>query len=191
MIYRITEDMEQYMRFHIESMELYAKMGDDITINLGGSRERYASIWNTPNCHFYTNESDFPDAIKVPDITLWTTRLLLNEKALDILRAPLQEICEFLPVNCEGNTYHIANILCIAEDRHALDIEHSRYHEIDGYKMDLECIAFREERLNGVPLFKSEYDACNRIFCTEKFRDLIDTHQLKGILFRTDLAGLA
>jgi hypothetical protein len=188
MLYRLIDDYDQYMTFFIEPKELRAKMGDDIKIYMGAAPDRYLDYWVKPDVTFY-REDEYPQAFAIPDLTLWGEFLVLNGKAYDTLSSKLGSYGEFLPVNCEGITYYLLNVLTFAEDHNALNKAESEYYEMDGLRTGLKKITFKEEQLEGVLLFRAEYEGYGRIFCSSEFKQLVEALKLKGLKFRTELEG--
>lgn len=188
-VYRLSVDANQYMEFDIPPTELRSKMGDEIRIHMGAGLAEYKDTWVAPNGVFY-NESDYyPDAIKIPDLTIWAKHLVLNEKAYNLLKPLLADLGELLPVNCEGFTYYIFNLLTTAEMFDGLDDKKCEFNMLDGHQTDLKSISFHESKLENTLLFKSDYDYKVRLYCNEKFKKMITDEKLTGLIFNTDLSG--
>lgn len=189
MIYRLSTSNEEFMVLHIEPKELRSKMGDDIVIHMGAAPQKYLGHWVKPDATFYIPE-DFPEAIGIPDITLWSEYLVLNEKAHAALSARLSGYGEFLPLNCEGNKYYIFNVLKIIDDTGGVDeVRSIRKIENDIF-LGIDKLMFNEDIVAGTLVFRTAFDDHQRIFCTEPFKQLVEDAGLNGIKFKTDLEGL-
>ncbi|GMR16781.1 MAG: hypothetical protein BMS9Abin31_1161 [Gammaproteobacteria bacterium] len=189
MVYRLAANNDRYMVFHIEPKELRSKMGDDIKIHMGAAPDKYINNWVKPNSTFYKPDN-FPDAFDIPDLALWGEYLVLNEKAYEVLHLKLDSYGEFLPVNCEGLTYYLFNVLKDAEDYNGLDEAESEYNMFEGSQTHLKKLVFKEDALASILLFRSKYEGHNRIFCNNEFKHLVEASKFNGLIFKTDLEGL-
>lgn len=186
MIYRISTNNEQYMAIHIEPKELRAKMGDDIMIHMGAEPTHYLDHWVKPDATFYIPD-DFPNAIKIPDLTLWGEFLVFNQKAFDALSVQLGDYGEFMPVNCEGNNYYIFNILKFVDDIAGIDKSQSVRKEQSGIYLGVDKLVFKEDVIGKLLVFRTEFDDYQRVFCTDNFKANTLTEGLNGINFGTEL----
>lgn len=176
------------MVFHIEPKELRARMGDNIMIHLGAAPDNYLPDWIKPDATFYIPDN-YPDALDIPDITLWGEHMVLNEKAHTALYEKLGEYGEFLPVNCEGNNYYILNILNIIDRIGGVDEAQSARKTENDIFLGVEKLVFNEDIVNGALVFRTAFDDHQRVFCTDAFKQLVDDSGLCGIVFKTDLEG--
>lgn len=190
MTYRISTDNDRFMAFHIEPKELRARMGDDIMIHMGAEPARYLDRWVRPDAGFYIPD-DFPKAIKIPDLTLLSEFLVLNQKAHDALAKQLDGYGEFLPVNCEGNHYYIFNILKMADAMGGVDEKQSIRKEQSGIYLGIEKLVFNEDVVADLLAFRTKLDDYQRVFCSEKFKQLVIDENLLGVKFQDNLEGIA
>ncbi len=184
MIYRLRFDRFNYMVFDIWPDEVEAKLGDMFIL--------HEPLWKTfwkPLCAQFTDDSDKHNVIKLPDITCWfTDRLALNQTAYDALASLLEPYGELLPVTCEGVPYWILHVtkktgMEVVE----LTKSHREVIEEADY-IGMQSLVFKEEKLKDLLIFQTEFSGYKNIYCTEKFKALVEAAGLKGLLFSTDLA---
>jgi len=185
MIYRLRYDRENFLVFYISPHEIGAKLGNPFVL-----RRNPISAWKEnwkPLSVEFADESDKKDVTAPPDITVWfTDNLVLNQRAYQALQDTLSPYGEFLPVHCEGIEYWVLHITKCA-DPGAIDEKNSARHIDESSFINLERLAFNEDKLSDVLLFRTEYTGYRNIYCTEKFKTLIEGAGLKGLLFTDDL----
>ena len=128
----------------------------------------------------------------IADISGWSgNALVFNQKAFDVCAEHLEQLGEFLAIDAEGIPYYLFNTLYHVPDS-MVDVSQSELAESEGIALGAKKLAFVEERIDRTNpmLFKTHYDFGAGTFCTEKFKTLIEEHQLTGLLFGTDLAPL-
>jgi len=59
--------------------------------------------------------------------------------------------------------------------------------DITGY-VDMQALSFKEESLEGKLIFQTEFNNYRNMYCTGRFKTLVEKLGLKGLYFSTDLA---
>ena len=120
----------------------------------------------------------------IPDISKWIDgTLVLSPKAFDLLEEHLAPFGEFLCVFNEGEKFCIFNCLTMVD----ADPKHSQLDEHD-IPSQLE---FTPEATEGKLVFKTAFDGCYSLYCSNQFVDLIRQSMLTGIRFEENLTRLA
>ena len=191
-IYRLHTDHENFLYFDCTPYELRAKMGRDFRYFINRTPKAQTN-WIKPNAVF-RQDNQSPKATNLPDISSWVgSHPVFNQKAYYALAKPLKNYGEFLPVNVEGNTYYIFNILNVLDESFIdLDKSEQEFETIDGETMrtGLHKLQFKENLLNDTLVFKTAYDDYINVFCNDKFKQLVEEADLKGIIFKLDLASV-
>lgn len=183
MIYRLRFDRFNYLVGDISLDEIKAKTGNYFALDA----ELWADIWQPMQIGF-RDDSDAQNVVTPPDITCWfTDNIFLNQKAYDVLREILIGYGELLPCKCEGVNYWVLHVTKKTGLNVVDQTQSERIVEAGGY-IDMRSLAFNEDKLKDVLIFKTEFSNYRNIYCTEKFKSLVETTGLKGLLFSNDLA---
>ena len=185
MIYRLRFDRFNFLVGDISLDEVKAKTGHYFALDA----PLWSDIWRPMEIAF-RDDSDEQNVVIPPDITCWLTdNLFLNKTACDAIGGQLTKYGELLPCTCEGIPYWILHVTN-KTGMDAIDLSKSeRVVEAGGY-IDMQSLVFKEARLRGDLIFKTEFSNYRNIYCTEEFKSLIESLDLKGLLFSTDLAGI-
>ena len=185
MIYKLRYDRFNYLVFEIMPDEVEEKLGDYFILD----EPLWTDFWKPLNAIFF-DDSDNKNVITPPDITCWfIDRLVLNEKAYQLLSKRLAPYGELLPVKCEGVPYWVLHITkltkmdAVDEDNSERVIEESSY-------IDMKRLVFKEDKVKDLLLFKTEFDDYKNIYCSEQFKGLVEDAGLEGLVFSTDLASI-
>jgi len=182
-VYRLTYNIDDYMKFALDDYELITLMGDDF--NIHGFGEPMMDIWKTPNGLFNLSDTG---SVKIPDISQWMEHVpVFNQMAYDIFYDLLKEDAEFLPVTIEGNNYYLVNLTTFI-DNQIIDENNSEKRFVDGHEMGAKKLAFHHDQIpDELLLFKTHYDYGTTIFCGDRFKLLVEKHKLSGLLFSNEL----
>lgn len=191
-IYRIREDHDNFLMFNLTPDELRSKMGRRFRYFINRTPKSLPD-WVTPDATF-KKDTQIKGADNLPDISYWTTsHMVLNQKAYDSLSNNLSTYGEFLPVNVEGNSYYIFNVLKLVDESFVnLDMSEREYEGEGELKMQvgLHKLKFREDLLEDTLVFKTEFDTYLNIFCGDEFKNMVEMAGLTGVLFKEDLASI-
>lgn len=190
MIYRLKFDRFRFLTFDISPDEWIAKLGASYIFQL--DEPCWSEFWPEINGRFF-NDSDSTDLPKVPDISVWFMQnLVLNSAARESLERDhpewIESAGEILPIKCERIDYYVWHITCFAADD---CIDHSlseRLVEESGHT-ELKNLAFKPDFNPKYPVFHTDYDGGQALFCTNSFRDWVDAAGLQGLVFSEDLVN--
>ncbi|MGI9278050.1 MAG: hypothetical protein ACR2PX_00210 [Endozoicomonas sp.] len=179
MIFRIEYNSDLYMAAYISSLQLVKILRGSTGKDFNGS---LAANWNSVNG---TLEQKKPGAeAHTPDITFWQHHLALSPAAYEALNSFLSGYGELLPMTIDDDTWYIWNATTLADDciDHVASEQTLRNGKVTGIKQ----LSFSE--LPTPPIFKLTYDKRVRIFCTSEFKSLVESLELSGLTFSTNLA---
>lgn len=178
MIYQVKYSRD-YMYFVMGDLEILSIMPDFNLYDFGGD---LSFEWLTPPGEFIKSDGG---SIKLPDVACWgDTRPVLNAKAHERLAPFLNSFGEFLPVSVEGITYFMYN-LKIQLGEEIVDTDNCKVVMQDGYQVDVDQMVFFNDKVNDdeTPLFSVEFDRGVRLFCGDRFKNLIESEGLSGLTF--------
>jgi hypothetical protein len=109
--------------------------------------------------------------------------LTFRERAVEVLKDILEKYGELLPLITEdGEKLYVHNTFVLPN---ALDEEKTEFFRVDGIKriLGVTKAVFREDIVRGVDMFRVP-PMLNVIYVSDRFVDLVNKHNLKGIEFR-------
>ena len=182
MIYKLNDDFPNTCLLLIDGVELHTKMP---TYRPRFFAKPRLDEWVMPKASFFFGESAEEMKEDLPDITIWSTGLLvLNQKAYEVFHKLLANAGEFLPISVYGETYYLFNTLYVIPDT-AID-KIKAVDVIDtGVHLGQTNVAFDENFLNDkkILVFKSNTNKLLHSFCAERFKSVYEMNNLKGIIF--------
>jgi hypothetical protein len=110
--------------------------------------------------------------------------LFLREKAAEVLKDMLEKFGELLPLVTEkGEVLYIHNTTFVLPN--ALDEEKAEFYRVDGIDriLGVRKPVFREDIVRGADLFRLPAELSSRTYVSDKFVDLVNKHNLKGLEF--------
>jgi hypothetical protein len=120
----------------------------------------------------------------IPDISSWYGSVLtLSLDAKNKLEKFLNPIGELLPITVSGDQFYLFN--CFEIGIH--DEINSKYLKSEGEIIGIDLISFNETDVKNKLVFKTKFDNCGTIYCTDKFKDLVASLNLNGLKFSNDL----
>ena len=124
----------------------------------------------------------------IPDISVWNLScLIMNDKAKAVLEPELKNIGEFLPLK---NGFYIYNCLnsvdgdVIEQAHSSVDINHSDLAQLP------KELYMLEEKVSDKFLFKPAFAHYGFLVCLDRFKEIVESHNLSGILFESDLSQI-
>lgn len=187
MIYKLRFDRNKYLVFELPTEELKNKLGKTYFLSL--KKESWKSFWEEIQAEFL-DESERGHKPGLPDITCWfTDQLVLSEHAYQSLKGLLEPYGEFLPVQYSGQPYWVFHITeltgmdVIDETKSARNIDESGF-------IDVDKLSFQEDKVSGLLVFKTEFNGYKSVYCTQQFKDAVESKGLRGLEFETDLVSI-
>ncbi len=166
---------------------------DDIEHTIGDyfllDQDYWADFWKPIKTEFI-DDSDSGSVIHPPDITLWgtTNNFICNEKSYHALKDELEAYGEWLPLTCE----HIPYWLLHATKKMSIDaVDTKKSERSTNILGDIEAskIIFKDNAVKDQLIFLTEYNRYKNIYCSERFKHLIDALELKGLVFSEDMTN--
>lgn len=176
-IYAIRRDGYKYQELDLDINDFIDDFPEEIDYgtahDFSSENLKMAGFWKLYSTGF--SEIEGQENL-IPDICNWIdATLLLSPKAHRLLGDTLVPFGEFLPIVIEGETYQIFNCLTTAEVN---DKASTETH-----------LEFDEASVGESLAFKSPFQLCQDIYCTERLKSLIEDFDLKGIVFDTRLSS--
>jgi|SRR5690606_4753754 len=183
MIYKLRADRENYLNFYIDAYVIEKTIGDFFLLN----QDHWVEFWK-PLPILFQDDSDRRNIVVPPDITVWATEncLALNQKAYTALKNKLHTFGEFLPLQSEGTPYWLFHSTKKTDISHVDLSKSSRTIDEVDY-IDVQTLAFKEETLDDLLVFQTEFNGYQNLYCTDNFRKLIESLRLNGLQFSEDL----
>ena len=123
-------------------------------------------------CHFCPRSSFYP-----------SLNLNMSIESAELLKERLANFGEFLPVKAEGNSMVLFNLLTFGQEQKDMCL--TKYE--DGFEDGLELLTFEQDNIQNKLLFKSKLEGAQKVYCTDEFKNIIQSNNLKGLVFDEDL----
>ncbi|WP_193051168.1 hypothetical protein [Pseudoalteromonas undina] len=117
------------------------------------------------------------------DISLLGKFLIMKMPVYELLKEHLASFGEFLPVKAEGNNMMLFNLLTFGQEQKDMCL--TKYE--DGFEDGLELLTFEKDDIQSKLLFKSKLEGAQKVYCTDEFKNIIHSNNLKGLVFDEDL----
>lgn len=104
-----------------------------------------------------------------------------SAKAVEVFRPLLEQYVEFLLLRTEVGDYFALNV----EFLDCLDVIHSviKRAESDGSIIGVDKYAFYQDRIADVHMFRVAELGLNRLFVSNRFREVYEKNKFKGLLY--------
>jgi len=186
MIYRISDAYNEYLNIDIDPFDLLEAMGGSISPEQFDSYawdlRSLRDIWVDIGGSFMADD----ESLIKPDIAIWdSSNLVLSPKAFMAIGDKLEKYGEFMPITIEGETYQVFH--CLNAINADLSVSKSIIKE--GFWQGVSALGFDEYSTINQLVFTARFDRCSTLFCSDDFKQLIDSHMLKGLIFNEDLVG--
>lgn len=178
-IYQILQNDSDYITLYFDPDEVEDKRGGDDFLFFTTPKS-YASDW-VP-LELSIKACDSPPVI--PSISTWQNYLVLHDSAYQALEDLLGHYGELLPCMYQEAKFYLFNPLTIAEDLNAVvpGSVTKRGNLLSG-------INFDENKLESVPVFRTK-ESYISIYCTEVFKESVQSSNLDGLLFNANLTQI-
>ncbi|WP_062567426.1 hypothetical protein [Pseudoalteromonas arabiensis] len=117
------------------------------------------------------------------DISRLGKFLIMKMPVYELLKEQLVSFGEFLPVKAEGNSMMLFNLLTFGQEQKDMCL--TKYE--DGFEDGLELLNFEQDDIQNKLLFKSRLEGAQKVYCTDEFKNIIQSNSLKGLVFDEDL----
>ncbi|OUS32602.1 hypothetical protein A9Q99_00600 [Gammaproteobacteria bacterium 45_16_T64] len=184
MIYLIHPDIKSYKSFVINSEEARSKLGQETMFHFDPRPKPYSDIWQPLEIEFDSLSS--AKKVVMPDITTRNGRLFLNQHAYDALHTVLDAHGEFLPITHKDGDGYLFNVLEDANTNGALDTKLSTCDEYG----DVQSVVFHEDKLKGASVVRTAFDNYQGVYCSDRFKILVEGTGLSGVIFSADLGTI-
>ncbi|MBD3671614.1 MAG: hypothetical protein HUJ29_12665 [Gammaproteobacteria bacterium] len=172
------------MKFELDAFDFLNKLGDKYELSDLG--KPILSDWEPIKGKFFPRVK----ATMVPDITTWKTDfLVLNQKALDVLKDVLEAMGELLPIEVAGETRYLFNPLThLPEDVIDFDNSEYEYHASEEQPVGFKVLNFDPNKVpKAQMLFRVEHDFAYNLYCDDRFIDRLKQSELNGLVFNPTL----
>ncbi|WP_444893711.1 imm11 family protein [Microbulbifer sp. TRSA001] len=187
-LYKISSDSSKYGSVEtFNTKELMSAFGIVKYRKIRSIQQSISDKWPKSHGGFYEMFSEEARELsKIPDVYLWmNVFLMVSKKAKDVLSPLLDIFGEFLPFECNGDEYFIFSVYSVIEP----DPSKSKILLNDGIYAGISSLSFKPETIGTHILFKTSFDRFSYLYCTDKFKDIIESNELTGLHFSTDLSS--
>jgi len=184
MIYLIHPDYQLYKSFVLDNKVVRKALGSETLFHFSRAPQSYLDGWQPFEIGFAA--LGVSEKAAMPDIMVRNGRLFLTAPAFAALGGLLEKHGEFLPVTYGGKDGHLFNVLSLAESVKGIDTKLSTKNEFG----EVQSLAFHEDKVKGLLLFRTAFDGYMGIYCTEGFKAAIDESNFKGLIFSNDIGSI-
>lgn len=185
MTYKICANFTDYFNIDIDINDIYDELsdaiGDDEAINFVKNNTKLSTVWPEISGKFVDVGLN---NLERPDITLFNNvHLILNTLALNKLKNQLEKVGELLPITIDHEAHYLFNCLNPVD----ADEAKSEADFVEGIWMGIKSIDFLPSTSATNLVFKTQFDRCKALYCGDKFKELCEDHNLKGLTFSENL----
>ncbi|ELI0637176.1 TPA: hypothetical protein P0E21_004024 [Vibrio harveyi] len=186
-VFRICDDHEHFKTMCSTPDEIATQLGDfnlfERILSQPTENDSLQDIWKQVDVCF---EDVLANNSQIPDVSLWLrTFLVLSPKAHNALKEHLGSVGEFLPLRFDGDSWYLYSSFQFGQEDRDQCIEKIEY----GFLAGVERLVFIDSDVDKKMLFKSKLDEASNLFCNQKFVEVFQEHDLRGITFTDELAG--
>lgn len=186
MIYRLVDNINDFQDLDIDPFDFVEAMAERNGLTYS-EFERFAwdnrafgADWVDIGAEFMPGGKKKPK----PDIAMWSGPfLMLAPKAHKALSAALAPFGELLPFSVDNETWHLFNCLTLAE----ADESRSQPLTADGHWLGVKQLEFTDAETRGKLVFKTTYNRCTELYCSDTLVELIEENGLTGLEFSPTL----
>lgn len=184
-IFAIRKDIPDYQVLDLDLMDVTRDLPDDIDLDsvydFSQLNTSMTSWWKTPETRYIdTNQKNKSET---PDISCWVdASLVLTPKAFRLLKDSLAPHGEFLPVMVAQELHYIFNCFTFGK----ADENSCVFNNEEGMQAGLKHLEFDQTTANLI-VFKAEIENGLTLFCSSRFKEIVESFDLHGIVFDTNL----
>ncbi|RZK24915.1 MAG: hypothetical protein EOO43_06875 [Flavobacterium sp.] len=184
-VFAIRKDIPKYKVLDLDILDITRELPDNIDLdsvyNFSQLNTSMASWWVTTDTK-YVSTNNRGDA-KDPDISCWIdATLTLSPRAYRLLKDLLSEYGEFLPVSISGELHYIFN--CFSEGEPIK--EACVFNNEEGMQAGLKYLEF-DKSVSNLVVFKTKIESCLTLFCNNRFKEIVESFGLNGVIFDENL----
>ena len=181
-VYAIRHSKQSYFReLELDVMDIARYSPDEVSLDevtrFSELNTSMAGWWQPIITNFYDDQDD--KHMGTPEICPWVGgTLILSPKAFRLLKGSIKGCGEFLPIKVGPEEYQIFNCLSLGEDDLlASEVEHDG--DLALWVNGLVTAPVNDKQL----VFKSPLEKGATLFCTDRFKDVVESFGLKGLYF--------
>lgn len=130
-------------------------------------------------------QSDDAPQLPIPDVSLWLSgaALVISSKAYEVLSELIAGFGELLPVTSDEGTFYIFNC------RTSVDADPTQSEHIieSGQVIGVKRLGFNSKDVGDTVIFKTSFNNCTDLFCSNAFKQAVEAHGLTGVKFSENL----
>ena len=179
-IYQIQQNIENFMFFMIDDLDIYDKMEG---FNIDGFGQPLEFDWVAPKAEFNPSDSG---ARVLPDITQWNGNdLILSSNARIVLEGIIKSQGEFYALGGSTKDYSLFNPINKL-DNEIIDLNKTKsFYFEDGSWDRLEILVLNKKADQlAPPLFTIGIDGGVNLYCTDQFKSAVEETHLRGLDFK-------
>lgn len=189
-IYRLQQLSSVYGLLEVDAMEIVDAYGYNAFEDLRKGTASITKKW--PDCYgvFYDMSTTSSRVIEdEPDIYIWNNSfLMLSEKAKAKLEPTLKAFGEFLPItSAKKKPLYLFSCQSVINP----NTEKSEIFYEGSAPAGIKSIAFDSSSVGTHTVFKTNFDCCTNLYCTETFKKEVEKYGFSGIIFNEDLSSKA
>ncbi|MHA2828633.1 hypothetical protein [Vibrio harveyi] len=186
-VFKICDDHENFKTMSSTPDEIAMQLGDfnlfERILRQPTENDSLQDIWKQVDVCF---EDVLVSNSQLPDVSVWLrTFLVLSPKAYSALKGSLELAGEFLPIRVDDDSWYIYSCFHFGQEEPDQCVEKIEY----GFSAGVEKLVFVESDINKKVLFKSRLDGASNLFCNQRFVEVFQEHDLRGITFTDELVG--
>lgn len=184
-LYTIRNDDYKFQELDLEIDDFIddkpAGVDESAVFDFSIENTRMAAWWKPVSTEFVPIRGQ--QGTPIPDISKWiNASLVLSPKAHRLLGQILTPWGELLPIDIFGETYYIFNCLTSVAANEKL----SEKEYFDDEEIGIKRVAFESKLTIDKLIFKTPFQNCLDLYCTDKLKDIINSFGLTGVVFDTD-----
>lgn len=187
-LFKIVPDTADYGSLEIfNTKELMKAFGVVKYRKLRSVQSAIVDKWPESHGDFYDiNSLDAEPMPESPDLAIWmNVFLVLSPRARAVLGPSLNCFGEFLPFSCNDQEYAVFAVHGVIEP----ELADSKAIEESGIYAGVSSLVFKPEAVGTHTIFKTEFDKFSQLYCSESFKQTVESKGLIGLSFSPDLSS--
>ena len=182
--YAIRKDVPDYQVLDLDVLDVTRSLPDGVDLDsvydFSQLNTAMISWWHTPETRYISTSSK---KAQIPDISCWVdATLVLSPRAYRLLKDTLSNSGEFLPVQVGNDVHYIFN--CFALGRP--DEDKCVFNNEEGMEAGLKHLEL-DPSASELLVFKVQLENCLTLFCNDRFKQIVESFELRGLLLDAKL----